>query len=292
VLLVLDVVDVASDHVVWHTDKVVRGTGDLAEPNQPLGRIPMVPLDTVTVVLGELVVEVVVSLTKGEQGTEPAVVAGMVGAEVLHSSTETGVGKGVDEESGVVDNHHLQQCSVEVATSPITPTKAADESRGKDAATEGDGEVVVVLEHDDGVRLEVTDIHVAVLGGVGVGEHPTDVGEVEAAIGIVGVLVGVDVAVVDTVVTSPPLDGALEGASTGDGHDPLEGLGGREGAVAEQAVVPHGDTEAIDEVEDEPDDGSVLLQGNSTQHGSEHHQGRGEDEGARNPVDATLLELL
>jgi hypothetical protein len=50
----------------------------LTDPDEPLGRIILVPLDSIPVVHGELVVEVMVTLANGNKSGDDVVTGGML----------------------------------------------------------------------------------------------------------------------------------------------------------------------------------------------------------------------
>lgn len=72
-------------------------------------------------------------------------------------------------------------------------------------------------------------------------DHPADVGVPEALVGVVGIEVGVGVAVVCAVTSRPPFDGTLDGTGAGGGKEVLEGFGSVVGAVSPETVVAGSD---------------------------------------------------
>lgn len=59
---------------VGHTDlQVARESHLLACPDEPFGRVVLVPFDSITVVHRELMVEVVVAFTNGGKGSDDVV---------------------------------------------------------------------------------------------------------------------------------------------------------------------------------------------------------------------------
>mmetsp|Transcript_5118 Transcript_5118/g.16228 ORF Transcript_5118/g.16228 Transcript_5118/m.16228 type:complete len:387 (+) Transcript_5118:650-1810(+) len=291
VLLVAEREQVLADDGVGRAHEVAGAADHLARADQPLGRVPVVPLDAVAVVLRELVVEVVVALTERQHGAEDAVVRRVLVGEVLRGAHEVRVRERVDEEGRVVDEDHLGERGVEVPAEPVAPAEAADERGGDDAAQHREAEVVLVLVADRPRRVEVRDVDVAEVRVVLLHEHPPDVGEEEAALGVVRVEVGVDVAVVDAVVARPPLGRALEGAAARKEHRPLQELVAVVRAVREHAVVSGGDAEAVDEVEHEGDHEGVERERDAEGDGGGDHERRGDDDGRRHGVDLEVLLL-
>ena len=76
----------------------------------------------------------------------------------------------------------------------------------------------------------------------GLENHPTEMGEPEALVGVVRVQVGVGVTVVGTVTPGPPLDRAFDSSSTGHGQSVLERLRGVVRPVSPQTMVTGGNT--------------------------------------------------
>jgi len=98
------------------------------QPDGPLGGVVLVPLNSVAVVGGELVVEVVVALTESDECSDD-VVPGAV-AVVKGLITEP-VSKRVDAKGGLLDEEDAEDASVDKAALPVVPQKSSD-SRGED----------------------------------------------------------------------------------------------------------------------------------------------------------------
>ena len=248
----------------------------------------MIPLDTISVILSEFVVEVVVAFTEGEDGAEPRVMRGVVFREVLFSTEEGRVGEGVDEEGGLVNEECLGKSGVEVSTNPVAGEETADDSGENDTRSEGVVHVVVVLILDVGIGMVVRNVNVAEDGVVLLHDHPADVGVPEAALGVVGILVSVDVVVVDTMIAAPPLDGTLKSSSSEEAEDLLDSLGGDEGAVGEEAVITDGDTPSVQEVEDDGDDEGGESERNTIEEGTDGADDGQGDDGGVEPVDLVV----
>ena len=156
-------------------------------------------------------VEVVVSFTKGDKGGEDVVAWRVTVVEWLVTEP---VSKRVNTEGGLLDNSDTKDTSVDEATNPIVPQKACNCRGQKKTHGEDDGEVVLVLPSDNGRLVEVGDISASDTLGVLLHEHPAKVRVEETFADGVWVLVGVCIAVVRTVVSCPPSDGALNGTAT------------------------------------------------------------------------------
>jgi len=137
------------------------------------------------------------------------------------------VSKRVDTECSLLDEEDTEDTSVDESTLPITPAEAADKHR-EDKTHDGNAkEIVLVLPSDDSILVEVRDVGTANALGVLLHEHPAEVRVEEALADTVGVLFGVGVTVVSTVVSGPPSDGAFDGTGTNSSKEDLEGKGGR-----------------------------------------------------------------
>lgn len=182
----------------------------LPGPDGPLGRVVLPPLDGVAVVGWELVVEVVVALTHGDESSEHVVTRGIAVVERLIAEP---VSQGVDAEGGLLDEEDAENTSVDESTEPVTPAESRNETRQSEAHGDEDAEVVLVLPDNDGILVQIGDVGAALALGVLFHDHPSDVGVHEALADGVGVLFGIGVPMVSTVATSPPSNGAFDGAT-------------------------------------------------------------------------------
>ena len=207
-----------------------------------------------------------------------AVVKGLV-AEVVR--------KGIDAEGGLLDHEDAQNAAVDVSAHPVIPAETADEGRKHQAHAEDDGDVVLVLPHDDWVLVKIGDVGAAEALGVLLDDHPAKVRVQQALADAVGVLGGVGVSVMGAVVAAPPADRAFDGGGADQGQKDLERAGGGVALVGPQAMVAGGDAEAADEVVDEGEDGSLEVQ-RRPPGGDEADEGKTHDEEDVDPVDVLV----
>ena len=244
------------------------------QPDAPLGGVVLVPLDSVAVVRGELVVEVVVAFTESDKGSDDVVPGAVAVVERLVSKP---VSEGVDAEGGLLDEEDTEDTSVDVATHPVTPAKPSDKCREDQAHEENNLEVVLVLPDDDGVLVQVGNVGAADALGVLLHEHPSEVAVQKTLANAVGVLDGVGVAVVSAVVTAPPADGALDGTAANSSEEDLEREGSVVGLVSPETMVTGSDAETGPEVVDDGPDGGLPAE--RCPEGSDAaHQGNANDE--------------
>ena len=202
------------DFVLLELLEVVGEAELLPDPDGPLGGIVLVPFDGVAVVGGEFVVEVVVAFAEGDERGDDVVTGGVA---VVKGLVAEPVGKRIHAEGCLLHEEDAEDAAVDDAAEPVTPEEAADD-HGEDEAHEEDYfEVVSVLPYDDGVFVEVGDVGSADPLRVLLHQHPAKVGVEETFADGVGVFVGVGVAVVSSVVSSPPSNRSFDGSSSNGG---------------------------------------------------------------------------
>ena len=204
--------------------KVVGEADLLAEPDGPLGGVILVPLDGVAVVGRKLVMEVVVAFAESDEGSDD-VVAGAVA--VVEGLVAQPMCQRVDAEGGLLHEEDAQDAGVDEAAKPVVPAKAGDDAREDQTHEKDDLEVVLVLPDDNGIVVEIGDVGAANSLGVLLHEHPAEVRVEQALADAVGILVGVGVAVMGTVISGPPSDRALNCTASEGSPEDLEGCRGR-----------------------------------------------------------------
>jgi len=168
--LLLELLDTAFFDLVGTELLQVISKAKLApKPNAPLGRVVLVPLNGVTVVRGELVVEIMVALAESDQGGNN-MVSGTV-AVVERLVTEP-VGKRVDAEGGLLDEEDAEDTSVDISTHPIAPADASHKGWEYQTHEEHNLEIVAVLPDDDRVFIEISYISTANAFRILFHDHP------------------------------------------------------------------------------------------------------------------------
>ena len=170
------------------------------------------------------------------------------------------MGERVDAERGLLDEPDAQDPAVDEAAEEVSPQQAAEERREHQAHGDDRLEVVAVLPDDDGVLVEIGNISAARALRVLLHHHPTQVRVQQALADRVGVLFGIRVAVVSTMVARPPPDRALDGAGADGGKVDLERRRGLVRRVCPETVVARRDAETRVEVVDGGENGRVQLQ--------------------------------
>lgn len=216
-------------------------------PDEPLGWVVLEPLDGVSEVHGELVVEVVVALADSAKSGEEVVARSVLVVERLVTEP---VSQRVDAEGRVVDEDETSGTGEEETTPPVTPSETGDHSRDEEAHGEEKRKVVLVLPLDDLVAGQVGNVGDTNLSSW-LENHPSNVSPPETLVSRVRVELGVGITVMGAVTSGPPFDRALNGTGTSEGQGVLQGDGSVVGSVSPETVVTGGDTKTSNEVVDD-----------------------------------------
>lgn len=168
----------------------------LPGPDAPLGRVVLVPLDSVAVVGRELVVEVVVTFAEGDQCSDDVVTRAV---PVVKRLLAEPVGKRVDAEGGLLNDEDTEDSSVDEATPPVTPAETGNQGGESQSHEENDLDEVGVLEDNDGILVKISDIGTTGTLGVLLDDHPAKVAVKQALPDGVRVLLSVGISVVSAV---------------------------------------------------------------------------------------------
>ncbi len=183
------------------------------DPDEPLRRVILEPLDRIAEVHRELVVEVMVALADGAERGDEMVARSMLVVERLVPEP---VGERVDAKGGVV-NEDESRCAGEEKTSlPVAPAETSDKRREDKAHGEQKCNVILVLPSDNLVPREVGNVGDTDLASR-LDNHPSYMGPPEALMRGVWVEFGVGISMVRSVTSRPPLDRTLHRSSASDG---------------------------------------------------------------------------
>lgn len=102
----------------------VGGEAKLApKPDGPLGGVILVPFDSIAVVRGKLVVEVVVTLAESDECGDDVIPGAVAVVKWLVAKP---VSKRVDAEGGLLDKEDAKDTGVDETTLPISPAQSSD----------------------------------------------------------------------------------------------------------------------------------------------------------------------
>ena len=203
------------DTLLRRGSEIPRQTTPGGEPDQPLGRIELPPVNAVAVVILEQVVKVVVPLAKGEKSQDAVIASGIA---IGIGLTAPDVGQRVDEEGGVVSHHHPQHARQQQHAEHI-PVPQAKQQRQPQISRQRQRQIVTVLKRDHRVVLQVSHIAVITIAiSLMLPQHPADVGIPETAPRAVGVFIVVIHMTMVTAVIGRPVQGRiLQRQRTADG---------------------------------------------------------------------------
>lgn len=157
--------------------------------DEPLGGVVLIPFDGITVVHGELMVEVVVTFTDGDESGEDVVTRSVL---VIERRLSEPVSEGVYAKGGVMDEDEPGSGSIKVSTFPVTPADTRDDGWDNDGHEDEEPDVVLVLPADEGVVVEIRAI-----GDTGftarLDDHPADVRPQKTVVSTIGVQVGIGI---------------------------------------------------------------------------------------------------
>ncbi len=204
-----------------------------AKRDEPFGGVVLIPPDSVAIISRKLVMKVVISFPKGDERGDQMVPGRML---VVERRLPEPVSERVERKYTVVHHAHPHRPSVDVPAMPVTPEIPRDGGGDGEAHEEDQPHVPPLLPAYDRALAEVAHVRDAGLAPR-LDEHPANVAPPKTAVRIVRIEVGVDVAVVSTVPTSPPSNGALGGAGTSQCEEHLQGLRSVVRAMRPKTVV-------------------------------------------------------
>ncbi len=174
---------------------------------------------------------------------------------------------------------------IDTSATSVTPTVMGNEGGNGKGRDDDEDEVILVLPLDDSVLVQVSDVGDTRLA-TGLDEHPANMRIEKATVSIVRVKVSVGVAMMGTVTTRPPLDGAFDSTSTSEGEKVLQRLGGVVGSVCPKSMISCSDAESSDVVVEDAPDSGLPAQRSRIRANDTHDWGR-EQNDRRNPVYVT-----
>jgi hypothetical protein len=175
-----------------------------------------------------------VAFTKGDKGSDDVVTRRVPVVKRLISEP---VGEGVDAESSLLNEADSKDAGIDEATQPVTPAETTDKGWQSKSHEKYAFEVVAVLPDNDGVLVEIGDVGATSMLGALLENHPAEVRVEKTLADGVGVLFGVGVAVVRTMLPGPPSNGTLDSTSSNSGEINLEGKRGLVRCVSPETMV-------------------------------------------------------
>jgi len=274
------------DFLLGHGAQALDESDSREHPDRPLGGVPLPWLHAIAVVVLELVVEIMVALTKREQCHEHAVPRRAVcGIRTVSDP----VAQRVNTKRHVV-NKNDTRCSRDEESAKRGHRAAVDppdQGRQEKADDDRDRDIVFVLPPCQAILLEVA--HPSERGlGAGAEKQPADVGVEEPLGNIVGVLVVINKLVMSPMISAPAEGRTLKGRRPEEQGIELDWPSGIKREVREQTVVAQRDAHCGRDREEEE---QANLEGINTEvpdvsrNGDDRRQECSDEERAVDPMD-------
>jgi hypothetical protein len=209
-----------------------------AKRDEPLGGVILVPSNGIPIVGRELVMKVVIAFPERDEGGDEVVPRRML---IVERRLSEPMRERVEREYAVMHHTHAQRPRVDVPAPPIAPEIAGNRGGDGEAHEDDEGHVPSLLPAHDRALSKVADVGYA-RPTTRLDEHPADVAPPKAAVGIVRVKVGVDVAVMCAVAPSPPPDRTLGGTGTCQRKEHLKRRGSVVGTMRPKTMISRSDT--------------------------------------------------
>jgi len=116
------------------------------------------PFNRIPVISRELVVEVMISLSKSNQSGQD-VVSGRI--SVVERLVANPMREGINAERSLLYHEKAQDASVDQSTFPVSPAEPSNETGEQERHAQRNGHEVAVLEHDYGIVVQVRDVDAA-----------------------------------------------------------------------------------------------------------------------------------
>jgi len=146
--------------------------------------------------------KVVIAFAKGDEGSDGAVSGS---AFVIIGKVTERMGETIDAKGAVMAEDTTSNGSDEETTGPIAPKETTNAGWDNDARQDGERDVVFMLPDEKRILFEITDVGFDPLS-VPLCEEPSHVGVPKAAFDVVGIAVGVCVAMMGAMIQTPIKD--------------------------------------------------------------------------------------
>jgi len=193
------------DLVVWEFLEMRSETEQRHGGDEPFRRVVLEPLDGVSKVHRELVMEIVITFADGDERGDKVIPRGVL---VVERCVTEPMREGVYAERRVVDKRQTCGTGEEETAPPVSPTETGDGHREEESHGQHQREVVFVLPSDNLVARQVGDVGDTDLGSW-FEDHPADMSPPETLVSRVRIKLGVCVPMMRPMTSRPPLDGPL-----------------------------------------------------------------------------------
>lgn len=198
------------------------------------------PFDSIAVIAGKLMVEVVVSFAEGDERSNDVIPRRVA---VIKGLITEPMGQRVDAESSLLDEEDSEDTGIDKSTDPVTPAKTSNKSREDQPHKDNNPQVVLMLPDNNRVFIQVGNIGAANTLRVLLHDHPPQMRVHKTLANTIGVLVGIGITMVSPVVPRPPTDRSFNSTTSNSGKEELERESSRIRRVSPETMVSSGYTE-------------------------------------------------
>lgn len=163
--------------------------------------LTLMPFNSIAIITGELVVEIVVSFTEGDKSSNNVISRRVAVIEGLITEP---MGQGVDAEGSLLNEEYTKDTGVDKSTDPVTPPETSNKSWEYQSHENNNPEIVLVLPNNNRIFVQVGNVGSANPLGVLLHNHPSQMRVHKTLADTVRVLLGVGITMVSPVVSRPP----------------------------------------------------------------------------------------
>ena len=182
-------------------------------------KLTLMPFDSITVVAGKFVMEVMVPFAKSDKGSDNVIARRVAVVKRLVSEP---MSKRVDAEGCLLHKENPEDPGVDKSTDPITPAQSSNERREDEAHEDHNNKVVLVLPDNDGVLVQVRNIGTSNTLRILLKNHPSQMRVEQSFADTIRILVGIGVTVMSSVIARPPTNGTFNSTATNSCKENLQ----------------------------------------------------------------------
>lgn len=177
------------------------------------------PFNSIAVITGKLVVEIVVSFTESDKSSDDVISRRVT---VIKWLVAEPMGQGVHAKGSLLDEEYTEDTSVDKPTDPVTPSETSNKCWEDQSHKNNNPEIVLVLPDDNRILVQVGDVCSSNSLGVLLQNHPSQMRVHKTLADTIRVFVGIGITMMSPVIPGPPTDRSLNGTASNSGKENLE----------------------------------------------------------------------
>lgn len=163
--------------------------------------LTLMPFNSITIITGKLVVEIVVSFAEGDKSSNDVIPRRVA---VIKGLITKPMGQRVDAEGSLLNEEYTEDTGIDKPTDPVTPPETSNKSWEYQSHEDNNPEVVLVLPNDNRILVQVGNVGSANPLGVLLHNHPPQMRVHKTLADTIRVLLGVGITMMSPVVSGPP----------------------------------------------------------------------------------------